>query len=199
MLSTRKFRTTFSQRAHAHTGYHPITHHTHACARALPPPSFRDRSLTVCSIPIRYPTHGELYTICASSFVPDIVSDGTYLLRLERHRYRELFHPGLPVPPSRTARRYVGRRGAMGLRPGSCGSIPSVRFISFPLLPFSLLLRFRGVGLTLASSLYVALYFSGIDDESSFELTLLKRAPSCEVWGYDYSVNSVRPTGPSTC
>ncbi|KAH9048310.1 hypothetical protein EDB84DRAFT_1605723 [Lactarius hengduanensis] len=32
----------------------------------------------------------------------------------------------------------------------------------------------------------------GINCESSFESTLLKRGPGCEVWGYDYSVNSVR-------
>jgi hypothetical protein len=32
----------------------------------------------------------------------------------------------------------------------------------------------------------------GINGESSFESSLLKRAPGCEVWGYDYSVNSVR-------
>jgi hypothetical protein len=34
--------------------------------------------------------------------------------------------------------------------------------------------------------------FTGINGESSFESTLLQRAPGCEVWGYDYSVNSVR-------
>ena len=32
----------------------------------------------------------------------------------------------------------------------------------------------------------------GINGESSFEQSLLKRAPSCEVWGYDFSVNGVR-------
>ncbi|KAH8990560.1 hypothetical protein EDB92DRAFT_1946508 [Lactarius akahatsu] len=32
----------------------------------------------------------------------------------------------------------------------------------------------------------------GINCESSFESTLLKRGPGCEVWGYDYRVNSVR-------
>lgn len=31
----------------------------------------------------------------------------------------------------------------------------------------------------------------GINGESSFEAALLKRAPGCEVWGYDYSVTSV--------
>ncbi|KAH8988081.1 hypothetical protein EDB92DRAFT_2104791 [Lactarius akahatsu] len=33
----------------------------------------------------------------------------------------------------------------------------------------------------------------GINGESSFESTLLKRAPGCEAWGYDYSVNSWGP------
>ncbi|KAH9028778.1 hypothetical protein EDB85DRAFT_1969722 [Lactarius pseudohatsudake] len=36
------------------------------------------------------------------------------------------------------------------------------------------------------------IYSFCINGESSFESTLLKRAPRCEVWGYDYSVNSVR-------
>jgi hypothetical protein len=33
----------------------------------------------------------------------------------------------------------------------------------------------------------------GINNDSSFESSLLRRAPSCEIWGYDYSVKSVRP------
>ena len=33
---------------------------------------------------------------------------------------------------------------------------------------------------------------TGINHESSFEADLLKRAPGCEAWGYDYSVDSVR-------
>jgi hypothetical protein len=36
------------------------------------------------------------------------------------------------------------------------------------------------------------LFFAGINGESSFHSTLLKRGPTCEVWGYDYSVNIVR-------
>src|SRR5579863_2335105 len=35
-------------------------------------------------------------------------------------------------------------------------------------------------------------YMIGVNGESSFEATLLKRAPGCEVWGYDYSVGGVR-------
>ena len=35
-------------------------------------------------------------------------------------------------------------------------------------------------------------YVPGVNHESSFESTLLTRAPSCDIWGYDYSVNSVR-------
>jgi hypothetical protein len=34
---------------------------------------------------------------------------------------------------------------------------------------------------------------AGINGESSFEAALLERAPGCEVWGYDFSVNSVCP------
>ncbi|KAH8988086.1 methyltransferase domain-containing protein [Lactarius akahatsu] len=37
------------------------------------------------------------------------------------------------------------------------------------------------------------IYSFGINGESSFESTLLKRAPGCEAWGYDYSVNSWGP------
>ena len=33
---------------------------------------------------------------------------------------------------------------------------------------------------------------TGINGESSFEAAMMKRAPGCEVWGYDYSVDSVR-------
>jgi hypothetical protein len=33
---------------------------------------------------------------------------------------------------------------------------------------------------------------TGINGESSFEASLLERAPGCEVWGYDFTVNSVR-------
>lgn len=32
---------------------------------------------------------------------------------------------------------------------------------------------------------------SGINGESSFEAEVMKRAPGCEVWGYDFSVTSV--------
>ena len=31
----------------------------------------------------------------------------------------------------------------------------------------------------------------GINNESSFEAELLEKAPECEAWGYDFSVNSV--------
>jgi len=37
------------------------------------------------------------------------------------------------------------------------------------------------------------IYSFGINGESSFEATLLKRGPTCEAWGYDYSVNSWGP------
>lgn len=33
---------------------------------------------------------------------------------------------------------------------------------------------------------------TGINGESSFEASLMERAPGCEVWGYDFTVNSVR-------
>jgi hypothetical protein len=33
---------------------------------------------------------------------------------------------------------------------------------------------------------------TGVNRESSFEADLMKRAPGCEAWGYDYSVDSVR-------
>lgn len=37
----------------------------------------------------------------------------------------------------------------------------------------------------------------GINGESSFEAALLERAPGCEVWGYDFTVNSVRGISPT--
>jgi len=32
----------------------------------------------------------------------------------------------------------------------------------------------------------------GVNDESSFEADLLKRAPGCQVWGYDFTTKGVR-------
>jgi len=37
------------------------------------------------------------------------------------------------------------------------------------------------------------IYSFGVNGESSFEATLLKRAPNCEVWGYDFSVGGWGP------
>ncbi|KAH9054313.1 methyltransferase domain-containing protein [Lactarius vividus] len=37
------------------------------------------------------------------------------------------------------------------------------------------------------------IYSFGINGESSFEAALLERAPGCEVWGYDFSVESFGP------
>jgi len=37
------------------------------------------------------------------------------------------------------------------------------------------------------------IYSFGVNHESSFESALLKRAPSCEIWGYDYDVESWGP------
>jgi len=38
----------------------------------------------------------------------------------------------------------------------------------------------------------MASIFAGINGESSFEASLLERAPDCQVYGYDFSVKSVR-------
>jgi len=37
------------------------------------------------------------------------------------------------------------------------------------------------------------IYSFGINGESSFESSLLNRAPNCEIWGYDFSVNGWGP------
>ncbi|TFK54561.1 hypothetical protein OE88DRAFT_1624747 [Heliocybe sulcata] len=37
------------------------------------------------------------------------------------------------------------------------------------------------------------IYSFGVNGESSFEATLLQRAPGCKVWGYDFSVGSFGP------
>jgi hypothetical protein len=54
---------------------------------------------------------------------------------------------------------------------------------SFGLVPLSILSR-----LQYANSFCP----TGVNDDSSYESTLLKRAPGCEIWGYDYSVHGVR-------
>jgi Methyltransferase domain len=42
------------------------------------------------------------------------------------------------------------------------------------------------------TSMKLAFLLLGVNDDSSYESTLLKRAPGCEIWGYDYSVRGVR-------
>ncbi|KAI0930021.1 hypothetical protein AcV5_006831 [Taiwanofungus camphoratus] len=37
------------------------------------------------------------------------------------------------------------------------------------------------------------IYSFGVNGESSFEAEILQRAPGCQVWGYDFSVNSFGP------
>ncbi|KDQ55720.1 hypothetical protein JAAARDRAFT_159072 [Jaapia argillacea MUCL 33604] len=37
------------------------------------------------------------------------------------------------------------------------------------------------------------IYSFGVNGESSFESSILERGPGCEVWGYDFSVNSFGP------
>ena len=84
---------------------------THPTLLRWPSAFFCERSLTICLIPIRYPTHRELYTLCALSrllFRP--------VPRLDRHRDAAgIFSSRLSSAPSRTAHRYVGRRREMGL------------------------------------------------------------------------------------
>ncbi|KAF8264173.1 hypothetical protein EI94DRAFT_1739097 [Lactarius quietus] len=79
-----------------------------------------------------------------------------------------LFHPGIPVSPAHTARRHVVRRKKMGLRPGPRGQTSQMGNLFFH-------------------------FVTGINDESSFESTLMKLAPGCGVCGYDYSANSWGP------
>jgi hypothetical protein len=67
---------------------------------------------------------------CPSSFISD-------MLRLERHRNRGLFHPSLPMPPSRSTRWYVGRRREMGLRPRPRGQTRQMRDILLRWVSFS--------------------------------------------------------------
>jgi hypothetical protein len=45
----------------------------------------------------------------------------------------------------------------------------------------------------LAKEQKCVIYSFGINGESSFEATLLDRAPGCEVWGYDFTVKSFGP------
>lgn len=41
-------------------------------------------------------------------------------------------------------------------------------------------------------------YSFGINYESSFEAEILRQAPNCEIWGYDFSVNSFGPQIPKS-
>lgn len=41
------------------------------------------------------------------------------------------------------------------------------------------------------------IYSAGVNGESSFEAALLERAPGCQVYGYDFSVNSVSCLNPT--
>ena len=136
----------------------------------------------VCSIPITYPdTWRIIYYLCARR------SSKPYLLRSERHRHRGVFHPNLPVPPSRTTRWYVWRRmkWVCGLdcvaKQGQC-----VIYFFGRSIPLS---RPDSAGLTV-------FVLTGVNHESSFESTLLQRVTSCEVWGYDYSINRVSALPP---
>ena len=114
-------------------------------------------------------THGEFYTLCALPFIfiPDV-------LRLEGHRDRGLFHLDPPMPPSHTARWYVGRQRKMGLRARSRAkqdkcviSLRSVAFLSR--LPIRSTLHFTSRRrLTLS---FFSRNFTGINSESSFEST----------------------------
>jgi hypothetical protein len=57
---------------------------------------------------------------------------------------------------------------------------------------FGTLLRLFFFFVALLCIAHVIIDVTGINGESSFEQSLLKRAPGCEVWGYDFSVNGVR-------
>jgi len=122
---------------------------------------------------------------------------------------RGLFHPGLPVPTSRRAHRDTGRWQQVGLRRGPRSKARQMRYL---LLRYALLLFFSSFissshrcGPLFSPPVYSSTYahsyhgcVTGINSESSFERDLLQRAPGCEAWGYDYSVNDIRvPTSPS--
>lgn len=44
----------------------------------------------------------------------------------------------------------------------------------------------------------IVIYSFGVNDDSSFEAVMLDQIHNAEVWGYDYSVNHVRPMSPPT-
>ncbi|KAH9069679.1 hypothetical protein EDB83DRAFT_384626 [Lactarius deliciosus] len=137
--------------------------------------------VTICSIPIKYPTHGEYYTTCASSIRPPYRPTG--------HRDGGLFHSGFPVP-HRVQR--VGTLGDGGK--WVCGLDRVVKQEKCVIYSFGLFLLFVLLFLGFQRGLtWASVYVIGINGESSFESTLLKRAPGCEAWGYDYSVNSWGP------
>jgi len=100
---------------------------------------------------------------------------------------RGLFHPVLPMPSPPRARRYTGRWWQVGMRFRSRSQARQMRH-----------LLFRSAVAFLFASLRLnpLVIIIGVNGESSFESSLLKRAPGCEIWGYDYSVENVRVSCP---
>ncbi|KAH9988440.1 methyltransferase domain-containing protein [Russula compacta] len=121
-----------------------------------------------------YPTHGEMYTICAYHIRTLIIRAAIntrsrvvlrVLVRLYVYVYVWDFFIAAFQCPHRVER--VGKLGDGGK--WVCG-VDRV-----------------------AKQDKCVIYSFGINGESSFEAALLKRAPGCEAWGYDYSVKSWGP------
>jgi hypothetical protein len=94
------------------------------------------------------------------------------------------------MPTSGRACRNTGRWGEVGLRLGSRGEARQMRHILFWFASYA------HVALVCLALTTCLCYLTGINGESSFERDLVRRAPGCEVWGYDYSVTGVRTPCP---
>jgi len=99
---------------------------------------------------------------------------------------RGFLYSGLPMPASSRACWDARRRRQVGLWLGSRRQARQMRHILFRSAS-TLHAALTGCVLTPSSCNSI-----GINGESSFERSLLRRAPGCEVWGYDFSVKSVR-------
>jgi hypothetical protein len=99
---------------------------------------------------------------------------------------RGFLYSGLPMPASSRTCWDAWRRRQVGLWLGSRRQARQMRHILFR---SASTLHAALAGCVLNPSSFNSI---GINGESSFERSLLRRAPGCEVWGYDFSVKSVR-------
>jgi hypothetical protein len=143
----------------------------------------------------RYPTHRQEYTLCAFVF----------LLEMHAIMFTSPLSPtrstaSQGISSSRPSNVHIESSGSERWAMAASGSVAWIAWRSkinvscilsvCPLSP-SVLCQPHDDKPTAC-----VCFLTGINGESSFERALLQRAPGCEVWGYDYSVDGVRIPGP---